>query len=108
ASGATEEAIPDGMVYSLEKARGLSFSISNQFYLQQLEHKGIMIQAYVFEYQQDKASAMLQIASQAMDLFIEIFGPYHHKQISLVSADFLHNMEMDGMVLLSSKILDFY
>ena len=108
ASGANSQAIPDGMVYSLEKARGLSFSISNQFYLQQLEHNGSLIQAYVFQYQKDKASAMLQIASQAMDLFTEIFGPYHRKQISLVSADFLHNMEMDGMVLLSSKILDFY
>ena len=51
---------------------------------------------------------MLQIASQAMDIFSEIFGPYTHKQISLVSADFLHNMEMDGMVLLSSKIIDFF
>jgi len=108
ASGANAQAISDGMVYSLAKARGLSFSISNQFYLEQLEHNGIMIQAYVFDYQKDKASAMLQIASQAMGLFTEIFGPYHHKQISLVSADFLHNMEMDGMVLLSSKILDFY
>jgi len=108
ASGATTEAIPDGMLYSLEKARGLSFSISNQFYQQQLEHNGTLIQAYVFDYQKDKAPAMLQIASQTMDLFTDIFGPYYRRQISLVSADFLHNMEMDGMVLLSSKILDFY
>ena len=108
ASGASANAIPDGMTYSLEKARGLSFSISNQFYQEQLDHNGLLIQAYVFQYQKDQAPAMLQIASQAMDLFTEIFGPYTHKQISLVSADFLHNMEMDGMVLLSSKIIDFY
>ncbi|NLC13455.1 MAG: M1 family metallopeptidase [Chloroflexi bacterium] len=108
ASGATAEAIPDGMTYSLEKARGLSFSISNQYHLEQLDHNGLLIQAYVFQYQKDKAQAMLQIASQAMDLFSEIFGPFYRQQISLVSADFLHNMEMDGMVLLSSKILDFY
>lgn len=108
ASGASAEAIPDGMRYSLKKARGLSFSISNQFYQEQLEHNGILIQAYIFQYQKDKAQAMLQIAGQAMDLFTEIYGPYHYDQISLVSADFLHNMEMDGMVLLSSKILDFY
>ena len=108
ASGATANPIPDGMTYSLEKARALSFSISNQYYLEQLDHNGLLIQAYVFQYQKDKAQAMLQIASQAMDLFSEIFGPFYRQQISLVSADFLHNMEMDGMVLLSSKILDFY
>lgn len=108
ASGATANPIPDGMTYSLEKARALSFSISNQYHLEQLDHNGLLIQAYVFQYQKDKAQAMLQIASQAMDHFTEIYGPYHLQQISLVSADFLHNMEMDGMVLLSSKILDFY
>ena len=108
ASGATALAIPEGMTYSLEKARSLSFSISNQYYQEQLEHNGVLIQAYVFQYQKEQASAMLQIASQAMDLFSEIYGPYYHQQISLVSADFLHNMEMDGMVLLSSKVIDFY
>jgi hypothetical protein len=108
ASGATASTTADGVAYSLEKARGLSFSISNQFYQEQLEHNGLLIQAYVFDYQRDKAQAMLQIASQAMDLFTEIYGPYYREQISLVSADFLHNMEMDGMVMISSKVIDFY
>lgn len=108
ASGANAEAIAGGMRYSLKQARALSFSISNQFYHEQLERHGLKINAYVFQYQKDKATAMLQIASQAMDLFIEIYGPYHLPQVSLVSADFLHNMEMDGMVLISSKVIDFY
>ena len=50
ASGATANPIPDGMTYSLEKARGLSFSISNQYHLEQLDHNGLLIQAYVFQY----------------------------------------------------------
>ncbi|MDD2522975.1 MAG: M1 family aminopeptidase [Anaerolineaceae bacterium] len=108
ASGANADPIADGVLYTLNKARSLAFSISGQFYREQIDHNGLLIQAYVFEYQKEKAVAMLQIASQAMDLFGEIFGPYHQNQISLVSADFLHNMEMDGMVMLSSKVLDFY
>ena len=107
-SGANAEAVAEGMRYYLKQARALSFSISNQFYHEQLEHNGLKINAYVFQYQKDSAAAMLQIASQAMDLFTEIYGPYHLPQVSLVSADFLHNMEMDGMVLISSKVIDFY
>jgi len=108
ASGAIANPITNGMTYSLEKARGLSLSISNQYHLEQLHHNGLLIQAYVFQFQKEKAQAMLQIASQAMDLFTDIYGPYHLEQLSLVSADFLHNMEMDGMVLLSSRVIDFY
>ncbi len=108
ASGAKAEPLADGMQYSLKKARELSFSISNQFHHEQLDHNGLLIQAYVFQHQRDRAPAMLQIASQAMDLFSEIYGPLNLDQISLVSADFLHNMEMDGLVLISNRVIDFY
>ena len=108
ASGANSMPIAGGMNYSLERARGMSFSVSNQFHQEQLEHNGILINAFVFQYQKEKAPSVLQIASQAMDLFTNIFGPYQYDQISLVSADFLHNMEMDGMVLISNRVIDFY
>ena len=108
ASGAKAMPIPDGMSYSQERARSLSFSLSNQYHHQQVEHNGLLIQAYVFQYQSEKAPAVLQIASQAMDLYAEIFGPYHYDQVSIVSADFLHNMELDGIVLISSSVVDFY
>ncbi len=108
ATGAVPTPIEGGLQYSLAKARALSFSISDQYYLEELEHNGLLIQAYVFQNQAAKASAMLSIAAQAMDLFSEIYSPYSRDRIVIVSADFLHNMEMDGMVLLSNKIIDFY
>lgn len=103
ATGAVPTPIEGGLQYSLAKARALSFSISDQYYLEELEHNGLLIQAYVFQNQAAKASAMLSIAAQAMDLFSEIYSPYSRDRIVIVSADFLHNMEMDGMVLLSIK-----
>lgn len=108
ATGAVPTPFEGGIQYRLEKARALSFSISNQFHLEQLDHNGLLIQAYVFQSQAANAPAILTIAAQAMDLFSEIYSPYSRDRIVIVSADFLHNMEMDGMVLLSNKIIDFY
>ncbi|HHX08127.1 MAG TPA: M1 family metallopeptidase [Chloroflexi bacterium] len=108
ATGAVPTPIEGGMQYKLEKARALSFSISDQYYLEEIDHNGLLIQAYVFQNQAAKASAMLSIAAQAMDLFSDLYTAYTRDRIVLVSADFLHNMEMDGMVLLSNKIIDFY
>lgn len=108
ASGAAATPIENGSTYQLKQARAIAFSLSDQFYFEELDHKGIKIQAYVFLNQRDKAQSITRIAAQAMDLFSELFGTYPREHIAIVSADFLHNMEMDGMVLLSNKIIDFY
>ena len=108
ASGAVPIPLEVGTRYELKNARAIAFSISDQFFLEELQHNGVLIQAYVFSNQKQNAKAMTEIAAQSLDLFSELFGTYQRDHIALVSADFLHNMEMDGMVLLSHKIIDFY
>lgn len=108
ASGANATPIESGMHYALEKARGLAFSCSNQFHHEQVEQDGIMLNAYVFQYQKDKAQAILQIAGKAMSLFTQLYGPYHRKQLTVVAWDFTHSMEMDGMLLMSGNVINFY
>ena len=108
ATGARPIRMENGTRYELPKARAIAFSISNQYHLEEIQHNNYLIQAYVFSNQKQNASAITQIAAQAMDLFSELFGEYPRERIVIISADFLHNMEMDGMVLLSNKIIDFY
>lgn len=108
ATGARPIPMENGTRYELSKARAIAFSISNQYHLEEIQHNNYLIQAYVFSNQKQNASAITRIAAQAMDLFSELFGEYPRERIVIVSADFLHNMEMDGMVLLSNKIIDFY
>jgi aminopeptidase N len=43
-----------------------------------------------------------------MKMFSEMLTSYPREIISIVSSDFLHNMEMDGMVMISNKVFDFY
>jgi hypothetical protein len=108
ATGANASPVPGGMHYSLEKARGLAFSFSNQFHLEQSQLNGITINAYAFQYQKEKAKALLDIAANAIQLFSEIYGPYERNHISLASWDFSHSMEMDGFVLMSAGVINFY
>jgi hypothetical protein len=48
------------------------------------------------------------IAAKAMRLFGELLYPYPRELVSIVVGDFLHNMEMDGLIMISYGIFDFY
>ncbi len=94
--------------YQLPLARSFSLSISDRFVTQEAQHKGVTIRTYVFPQHRDAGQAILEIAGNALDMFADLFYPYPRKTLSLVAADFLHNMETDGMLLISKGVIDFY
>ncbi len=92
--------------YHLEQARSFAFSICDSYFEQEIIHNGVILRAYLFFNEVDKGQRILQIASQALDLYGELWTPYPREMLSIVAADFLHNMEMDGMVMLSYGVID--
>lgn len=108
AASAPAEGTNGNYKYHLELARSFSFSISDSFFEYEIEHDGIRIHSYVFMNEIETGKAVTEIASKALDLFGELFYPYPRQMISIVAADFLHNMEMDGMVMISYGVFDFY
>ncbi len=94
--------------YKLPLARSFSLSISDRFVMQETQHQGITIRTYVFPQHRDAGQAIIEIAKNALDMFAELFYPYPRQTLSLVAADFLHNMETDGMLLISKGVIDFY
>ncbi len=94
--------------YQLPLARTFSLSISDRFVTQETQHQGVNIRTYVFPQHQDAGQAILEIAKNALDMFADLFYPYPRQTLSLVAADFLHNMETDGMLLISKGVIDFY
>lgn len=108
ATGASARPAENGVRYELDQARSLCLSISREFYLEEKQVGETLIQAYVFPSQKAKAGAILDIAAQSLSLFSELFGEYPREKLVIAAADFLHNMEMDGMLLISHKIIDFY
>ncbi|HQK43229.1 MAG TPA: M1 family metallopeptidase [Anaerolineaceae bacterium] len=94
--------------YHLELARGFSFSVSDSYFEHEIIQDGVRIHSYVFMEAREAGKAVTEIAAQALKLFGELYFPYPREMISIVAADFLHNMEMDGMVMISYGVFDFY
>ena len=94
--------------YHLPLARSFSLSISDQFVTDEAQHQGVNLRTYVFPQHREAGGVMLEIAKNALDLFSDLFYPYPRQTLSLVAADFLHNMETDGLLLISKGVLDFF
>jgi len=92
--------------YHLEQARSFAFSICDSYFEQELVHKGVLLRAYLFFNEVDQGPRILQLAAQALDLYGELWMPYPREMLSIVAADFLHSMEMDGMVMISYGVID--
>lgn len=99
---------PDYIEYELPFARSFALSISDRFVKQAAQYQGVTILTYVFPQHSDAGEAIIEIAENALSMFAELFYPYPRKTLSLVAADFLHNMETDGMLLISKGVIDFY
>jgi len=94
--------------YTLEHARGFTFSISDSYFEHEIVQDGVTIRSYVFMNEIETGISVTEIAANAMKLYGELLYPYPRELISIVVGDFLHNMEMDGMIMISYGIFDFY
>ncbi|MEA4813250.1 MAG: M1 family metallopeptidase [Anaerolineaceae bacterium] len=92
--------------YHLGLARSFAFSLCDSYFEQELIHHGTRIRLYLFFNQLEQGKRILEIAAKALDLYGELWMPYPRDMLSIVAADFLHNMEMDGMVMLSYGVID--
>lgn len=94
--------------YHLEGARAFSFSVSDSYFEYEVVQDGIRIRSYVFMNNIETGKAVVELGAKAMRLYGKLLYPYPHEMVSIVVGDFLHNMEMDGMVMISYGIFDFY
>lgn len=94
--------------YSLEHARAFTFSISDSYFEHEVVQDGVTIRSYVFMNEIEAGINVTQIAANAIKLYGELLYPYPRDLVSIVVGDFLHNMEMDGMIMISYGIFDFY
>ncbi len=99
---------PGFIEYHLPLARSFSLSISDRFVVQEAQHQGVTILTYVFPQHRDAGQAIIEVAKNALDMFAELCYPYPRQTLSLVAADFQHNMETDGMLLINKVVIDFY
>ena len=108
AASAPATMIDDTYHYELPLARAFAFSVSDSYFEHEIVHNGTRIHTYLFMNHQEYGPDLCEIARKALELFEELFYPYPREMISIVAGDFLHNMEMDGMFMLSHKVIDNY
>lgn len=108
AASAPAEGADGRYTYTLEHARGFTFSISDSYFIHEIVQDDVTIRSYVFMSEIESGKSVTKIGANAMKLFGELFYPYPRELVSIVVGDFLHNMEMDGMIMISYGIFDFY
>jgi hypothetical protein len=94
--------------YTLEDARSFAFSASQGYTVFNNTVGDVEVYSYAFPYDRTGGEAALQYASEALQLYSELFGPYPHPSLSIVEADFLDGMEYSGMFFLSRGFFNIY
>ncbi|MDO9122327.1 MAG: hypothetical protein Q7U31_11115, partial [Anaerolineaceae bacterium] len=70
-------------------ARGITFSVSDQYTLLTNTTNGITVKGYIFKGDEVAGQAAVDYTANALQLYSELFGlPYPHQTLSVVESDF--------------------
>ena len=95
-------------VYQHKAARNFAWSVSHQYEMQTVQAGDVTVTSYYFPIHLKGGEAALQTTAQAVELYSRLFGPYPHRTLSVVEADFLDGMEYDGLYFLSNGFYNLY
>ena len=105
ASGAPE---PNGeyIRYTLTEGRAFALSASRDFEVASLKVGDVKVSSYYFPIYKRAGEGALIASKQAIEVFSERFGPYPHKTLSLIVADFMDSMEYSALYFNSRYFYD--
>jgi len=105
ASGAPESN-GDSTRYTLTEGRAFALSASRDFEVASLKVGDVKVSSYYFPIYKRAGEGALIASKQAIEVFSERFGPYPHKTLSLVVADFMDSMEYSALYFNSRYFYD--
>ena len=108
AAPALPEETDGNITYHLDLARMFSFSISDIYTVVEREVNGIKILSYAFNEHSSVADDVADVAVQAVTLYTEIYGEYHHKVLTISEFNADIGMEFDGIIYLSPYFYNLY
>ena len=92
--------------YTLTEGRTFALSASRDFEVASLRVGDIKISSYYFPLYKHAGEGALIASKQAIEVFSERFGPYPHRSLSLVVADFMDSMEYSALYFNSRYFYD--
>ena len=98
----------EGRHFRLENGRTFALSFSNLYEVKSKVVDGVTIYTYYFPYYDSAGDAVLQTASQALQIYAEHFGPYPYATLTAVQGDFDDGMEFSGFYFLSRDFYNLY
>jgi hypothetical protein len=108
AASAPEENDGEWRRYELKNGRTFAFSLSPSFIVTQQTVGNVTVVGYAFSYHGAAGEAALKTAAESIELYSRLFGPYPHRSLAVVEADFLDGMEYDGLFFLSNGFYNLY
>lgn len=94
--------------YQLQTARNFVWSVSHDYQVFTKTVGMVTILSYAFPFDTIAGETVLKETANALELYIELFGPYPHSTLTIVEADFLDGMEYDGLYFLSNALYNTY
>ena len=94
--------------YVLEAGRTFALSMSLYYKIAQQQVGDVTVYSYFFAFYDAPGQALLQTSVEAMQVFSEKFGPYHHKTLTAVQGDFNDGMEFSGFYFISRDYFNLY
>ena len=94
--------------YQMQSARSFAVSASNMYNVFSQQVGDVMVYSYAFPFDLPGGERALKDTAAALELYSKLFGPYPHKTLTVVEADFLDGMEYDGLYFLSRGFYALY
>lgn len=94
--------------YTLTNGRAFAISASREFQVSSMQAGKVTVLSYYLPIYKNAGEAAMQASAQALQVFSERFGPYPHKTLSIVIADFKDSMEFSALFFHSRSFYDLY
>jgi hypothetical protein len=104
AGGAVDGSAP----YTLTAGRAFAFAMSREFKVATQQVGDVTVSSYYFAFSEYGGKGALDAAVQAVQIFSQRFGPYPHKSLAVVMADFNDGMEYSAFFYLSRDFYSLY
>jgi len=94
--------------YQVDQARSFAFAASDKYQVATAQVGDITVHSYYFPNNQDAGEVALETATQALELFTELYGPYPYSDYRLAETEFAGGMEFTGLTFLGATFYDEY
>ncbi len=99
---------PHRTCYRQEATRGVVFFFSPYFIRVERTLGQVQLEGYFFPLESAYGEDVLEAVGQALNIYADLFGPYHRERYVVVQADLPDGMEYDGITLVSYDFFDYY